>query len=150
MAVVQLCLEGSISKKSVTNNQQKGKRAAGDVIPWTLCQQFLVLFSHFSLLAFSRRHFQDTEFPTLCGARIVRVAVHPDFQGMGYGSRAIHQLQEYYEGHYSANMEEDQNDEDVTELATKCDRVEVVEVSDCGANIVNRTPFIGIGTATIT
>ncbi|KAL3082632.1 hypothetical protein niasHT_031343 [Heterodera trifolii] len=63
-----------LSKQSVTNARDKGKkRAAGELIPWTLCQ-----------------HFLDDEFPTLCGARIVRVAVHPNFQGMGYGSRSWH------------------------------------------------------------
>ncbi|KAL3087436.1 hypothetical protein niasHS_008765 [Heterodera schachtii] len=61
-----------LSKQSVTNARDKGKkRAAGDLIPWTLCQ-----------------HFLDDEFPTLCGARNVRVAVHTNFQGMGYGSRS--------------------------------------------------------------
>ncbi|KAL3089893.1 hypothetical protein niasHT_024770 [Heterodera trifolii] len=80
LAVVQLCLEGSISKQSVTNVRDKGKkRAAGDLIPWTLCQ-----------------HFLDDEFPTLCGARIVRVAVHPNFQGMGYGSQAVRLLLNFY------------------------------------------------------
>ncbi|KAI1731464.1 GNAT acetyltransferase 2 domain-containing protein [Ditylenchus destructor] len=64
LAVVQMCLEGSLSKKSATDGLEKGKRAAGDLIPWTLSQQFL-----------------DNDFPTLVGARIVRVAVHPDFQG---------------------------------------------------------------------
>ena len=32
------------------------------------------------------------------GARIVRVAVHPDLQHMGYGSRAIDLLTHYYQG----------------------------------------------------
>uniref|UniRef100_A0A183BK55 RNA cytidine acetyltransferase n=1 Tax=Globodera pallida TaxID=36090 RepID=A0A183BK55_GLOPA len=83
LAVVQLCLEGSISRQSVTNVREKGRRAAGDVIPWTLCQ-----------------HFLDDEFPTLCGARIVRVAVHPNFQGMGYGSQAVRLLLDFYGGRF--------------------------------------------------
>lgn len=41
----------------------RGKRAAGDLIPWTLAQQF-----------------QDQNFPMLSGARVVRIATHPDYQ----------------------------------------------------------------------
>jgi N-acetyltransferase 10 len=48
----------------------RGQRAAGDLIPWTMAQQF-----------------QDDNFPALSGARIVRIATHPDYQSMGYGSR---------------------------------------------------------------
>lgn len=32
------------------------------------------------------------------GIRIVRIATHPAAQGMGYGSRALHLLEKYYEG----------------------------------------------------
>ncbi len=31
------------------------------------------------------------------GARIVRIATHPEYQRMGYGSRTIKLLQKYYE-----------------------------------------------------
>uniref|UniRef100_A0A7I5E524 N-acetyltransferase domain-containing protein n=1 Tax=Haemonchus contortus TaxID=6289 RepID=A0A7I5E524_HAECO len=55
-------------RESVIRAMNKGKRAAGDLLPWTISQQFL-----------------DHDFPTLCGGRIVRIAVHPDFQSMGYG-----------------------------------------------------------------
>jgi N-acetyltransferase 10 len=60
----------------------RGKRAAGDLIPWTLSQQFA-----------------DSNFASLSGARVVRIAVHPDLQGMGYGSRALSLLCDYYCGH---------------------------------------------------
>lgn len=53
----------------------------GDLLPWTISQQFL-----------------DPDFPTLSGARIIRIAVHPDFQSMGYGSRALKLLELYYTG----------------------------------------------------
>jgi hypothetical protein len=56
----------------------RGQRANGDLIPWTLAQQF-----------------QDDDFPSLSGARIVRIATHPEYQRMGYGSRAIELLQRY-------------------------------------------------------
>ena len=79
----------------------RGKRASGDLIPWTISQQFA-----------------DSNFASLSGARVVRIAVHPDLQvhglvppydcmwygiwsvpqGMGYGSRALSLLHDYYCG----------------------------------------------------
>ena len=44
--------------------------------------------SSFTLLPRS----QDSEFPSLSGARIVRIAVHPDLARAGYGSRAVQLL----------------------------------------------------------
>jgi len=81
LCVIQVCLEGGISAQSVRSQQSRGLRAAGDLIPWTVSQQF-----------------QDEDFPSLSGARVVRIATHPDFQKMGYGSRALQLLQNYYEG----------------------------------------------------
>lgn len=80
LVVIQVCLEGQISKGSVQDGFSRGKRAAGDLIPWTVGQQF-----------------QDPDFPSLSGARIVRIATHPDYQGMGYGARALNLLKDYYE-----------------------------------------------------
>jgi len=60
---------------------RRGQRASGDLIPWTMAQQF-----------------QDENFPQLSGARIVRIATHPEYQRMGYGTRTIKLLQKYYEG----------------------------------------------------
>ncbi|KAK6023751.1 putative ATPase DUF699 [Ostertagia ostertagi] len=82
LALAQVCLEGNLSKESVSGAMDKGKRAAGDLLPWTISQ-----------------HFMDRDFPTLCGGRVVRIAVHPDFQSMGYGSRTLELLEEYYLGH---------------------------------------------------
>ena len=53
----------------------------GDMIPWTIGQQY-----------------QDTEFPSLSGARVVRIAAHPDMNRAGYGTRALELLRRYYEG----------------------------------------------------
>ena len=39
-------------------------------MPWTVSQQF-----------------QDPDFPSLSGARIVRIAVHPEMPRAGYGTR---------------------------------------------------------------
>ena len=55
------------------------------------------------------RQFQDDNFPSLSGARIVRIATHPNYQSMGYGSRALELLQKYYE------MKIPNIDEDITE-----------------------------------
>ena len=55
LCVIQVCLEGAISKSSIVQGLSRGKRAAGDLVPWTMAQQF-----------------QDDNFPSLSGARIVR------------------------------------------------------------------------------
>uniref|UniRef100_A0A7S3QD44 RNA cytidine acetyltransferase n=1 Tax=Chaetoceros debilis TaxID=122233 RepID=A0A7S3QD44_9STRA len=81
LAVVQIALEGKISRKAVEAQLARGHRAAGDLIPWTISQQF-----------------GDSNFAQLSGARVVRVAVHPSVQGMGYGSRAVELLYRFYNG----------------------------------------------------
>ena len=60
---------------------KRGLRPSGDLIPWTISEQF-----------------QDETFAQLSGARIVRIATHPNAQGRGYGSRAMEQLLKYYQG----------------------------------------------------
>ena len=89
LCVVQLCLEGEISKESVRNSLARGLKAAGDMIPWTMSTQF-----------------QEPEFASLSGARVVRIATHPELQRMGYGQRAIEQLASYYKGEITS-MDED-------------------------------------------
>ncbi|KJX93964.1 nucleolar ATPase Kre33 like protein [Zymoseptoria brevis] len=81
LCVLQLALEGQISRESVLNSLSRGQRAGGDLIPWLVSQQF-----------------QDSEFAGLSGARIVRIATNPDYASMGYGSRALTLLTEFYEG----------------------------------------------------
>jgi hypothetical protein len=68
--VVQVALEGRISAQVATNSLARGDLGQGDLIPWTVGQQF-----------------QDAEFPRLSGARIVRIAVHPELGRAGYGTR---------------------------------------------------------------
>nr|XP_033329080.1 RNA cytidine acetyltransferase [Megalopta genalis] len=80
LVVIQICLEGEVSKSTINDGLVRGHRAAGDLIPWTIAQQY-----------------QDQDFPSLAGARIVRIATHPDYHGMGYGSRALELLKQYYE-----------------------------------------------------
>lgn len=84
LCVVQLALEGEISKESVRRSLSRGQRAGGDLIPWLISQQF-----------------QDEEFASLSGARIVRIATNPDYAGLGYGSRALQLLQDYFEGKFT-------------------------------------------------
>jgi len=81
LAVIQVCLEGSISRDSVRRALARGERASGDLIPWIISQQY-----------------QNQEFASLSGARIVRIATHPDLGRMGYASRALELLATYYEG----------------------------------------------------
>lgn len=81
LCALQVCAEGNISKDSVMNNMKKGIRPSGDLIPWTVSEQF-----------------QDNDFALLSGIRIVRIATHPHAQKMGYGSKAIELLTKYYEG----------------------------------------------------
>lgn len=89
LCVIQVSLEGKISRQSVINSLSRGQRPAGDLIPWLVSQQF-----------------QDDEFASLSGARVVRIATNPDYASMGYGSKALQLLIDYYEGRF-ANLSED-------------------------------------------
>jgi N-acetyltransferase 10 len=81
LCVIQVALEGQITRDAVKASLARGQRAAGDLIPWTLSQQF-----------------QDDNFAALSGARVVRIATHSDATKMGYGSRALELLLRYFEG----------------------------------------------------
>jgi N-acetyltransferase 10 len=85
LCVVQVCMEGQIARGSALAALSRGVRANGDLIPWVVSQQF-----------------QDDDFASLSGARVVRIATHPDYAGMGYGSRALEQLESYYNGNIYA------------------------------------------------
>lgn len=90
LCFLQVCLEGEISKESIVNSLARGKRAAsGDLIPWTVSRQF-----------------NDNNFPLLSGARIVRIATNPNYQKMGYGTRALQLLNDYYSGLFNVNLSE--------------------------------------------
>ena len=49
-------------------------------------------------LPFITQLLQDDGFASLSGARVVRVATHPDATKLGYGSRAMELLGQFYEG----------------------------------------------------
>ncbi|CAN6640335.1 RNA cytidine acetyltransferase [Trichomonascus vanleenenianus] len=89
LCVIQVALEGQISKASVLSSLGRGVRAGGDLIPWVVSQQF-----------------QDSEFAGLSGARVVRIATSPEYMGMGYGTRALKLLQDYYEGKFTSLSED--------------------------------------------
>jgi len=90
LCVVQLALEGAISKESVSAGLSRGQRASGDLIPWTIAQQF-----------------QEPAFGQLSGARVVRIATHPELQRMGYGRKAVDLLTSYYAGDIAVDLSED-------------------------------------------
>ncbi|KIJ54078.1 hypothetical protein M422DRAFT_25043 [Sphaerobolus stellatus SS14] len=83
LAVLQVALEGSISKQSILDGFSRGTRSGGDLIPWLISEQF-----------------QESKFASLSGVRVVRIATHPDYTSMGYGARALECLNAFYAGEY--------------------------------------------------
>ncbi|GJJ13493.1 hypothetical protein Clacol_007747 [Clathrus columnatus] len=83
LAVLQVALEGSISKQSILDGLSRGQRSGGDLIPWIISEQY-----------------QEGKFASLSGARVVRIATHPDYTNMGYGARALEALNMFYNGDY--------------------------------------------------
>jgi N-acetyltransferase 10 len=84
LVVLQVAMEGRISKDVILEALARGERAGGDLIPWLMAQQF-----------------QDDDFAMLSGARVVRIATHPDYANMGYGARALAELDAFYSGELS-------------------------------------------------
>ncbi|KAL6863095.1 N-acetyltransferase 10 [Amphichorda felina] len=93
LCVIQVALEGKISRQSVLNSLSRGQRPHGDLIPWLVSQQF-----------------QDEDFASLSGARVVRIATNPEYMSMGYGTKALELLTDYYEGRF-ASLSENDDDE---------------------------------------
>jgi N-acetyltransferase 10 len=71
LVVLQVALEGNISKQSILEGLQRGLRAGGDLIPWLVAQQY-----------------QEGKFAMMSGTRIVRIATHPDY--LDVGALALH------------------------------------------------------------
>ena len=95
---IQVCEEGGISKDVILSNSKRGMKPSGDLIPWIISE-----------------HYQDSEFGRLSGIRIVRIACHPDYQKMGYGSRALQLLSQYYEGKFVKINDDDSDMKDDNE-----------------------------------
>ncbi|CAJ2499715.1 Uu.00g025680.m01.CDS01 [Anthostomella pinea] len=110
LCVIQVALEGKISRQSVLNSLSRGSRPAGDLIPWLVSQQF-----------------QDEDFASLSGARVVRIATNPDYAGMGYGSKALELLTDFYEGRF-ASLSED-SDLGVEETMVRVTDAELADAS---------------------
>ncbi|KAF2590024.1 hypothetical protein F2Q70_00039914 [Brassica cretica] len=113
LCVVQVCLEGQISEKSAIRSLRDGHSPHGDQIPWKFCEQF-----------------RDLVFPTLSGARIVRIAVHPNAMKMGYGSAAVELLTRYFEGQLASISEGDD------ELDVEASPLKVTEAAKKGKAVV--------------
>ena len=92
---IQVCEEGGISKDVIISNNKRGLKPSGDLIPWTISD-----------------HYQDQEFAKMTSIRVVRIACHPDCQRMGYGSKALDLLSQYYEGKFFKLDEEDEEMEE--------------------------------------
>ena len=79
--VVHLCEEGSIGSDALESQLGHGSRPSGDLIPYTLAQQYL-----------------NKRFADCAGLRIVRIATHPEYQRGGYGTRALQLLLDFFGG----------------------------------------------------
>lgn len=93
LCVIQVCLEGQISQESAKRALSQGRQPFGDQIPWKFSQQFI-----------------DDVFPSLSGARIVRIATHPNATRLGYGSAAVELLSRYFEGQFTQLSEVETED----------------------------------------
>lgn len=62
-----MALEGNISKGAILDGLGRGLRAGGDMIPWLVAQQF-----------------QEGRFAGMSGARVVRIATHPDYANVSW------------------------------------------------------------------
>lgn len=67
LVVLQVALEGNISKQAIMDGLSRGLRAGGDMIPWLISQQF-----------------QESKFALMSGARIVRIATHPEYASVRF------------------------------------------------------------------
>ncbi|RWS12857.1 N-acetyltransferase-like protein [Dinothrombium tinctorium] len=112
LCFIQVCFEGEISKESIMNSLSRGKRASGDLIPWTISQQF-----------------QDSQFAQLSGVRIVRIATNPNYQGMGYGTVALKLLEDYFKGKFNVDLTENLDDDSGDENNDKSEEKEAFDVT---------------------
>ncbi|EFQ91209.1 hypothetical protein CFE70_008424 [Pyrenophora teres f. teres 0-1] len=122
LCVIQVALEGQISKESVLNSLRRGQRAGGDLIPWIVSQQF-----------------QDENFASLSGARVVRIATNPEYANMGYGSKALQLLVDFYDGKLASLSENEPQEveqmrrvteEDLEETSLLKDNVKIREANE--------------------
>lgn len=79
LVVLQVALEGKISKSAIMEGLSRGYRAGGDMIPWLISQQF-----------------QESKFALLSGARVVRIATHPDYANVSSCNQTCLHLDELF------------------------------------------------------
>ncbi|KAF1992049.1 DUF699-domain-containing protein [Aulographum hederae CBS 113979] len=113
LCVIQVALEGQISRDSVMSSLGRGQRAAGDLIPWLVSEQF-----------------QDGDFAQLSGARVVRIATNSDYIKMGYGSRALQLLTDFYEGKCLSLSESELVEEEHMQRVTDAELAESTLLQD--------------------
>ncbi len=83
----------------------------------------------------SQVHFQNCQIVQvlirlitfLIGARIVRIATHPNYQSMGYGSRALQLLQNYYEMKIPSLSDKKAGNDHNIEAVTEDEQVSLLE-----------------------
>uniref|UniRef100_A0A453IRG3 N-acetyltransferase domain-containing protein n=1 Tax=Aegilops tauschii subsp. strangulata TaxID=200361 RepID=A0A453IRG3_AEGTS len=112
LCVIQVCLEGQISRKSAIRSLNEGHAPSGDQIPWKFCEQF-----------------QDNVFPSLSGARIVRIAVHPSALRLGYGSAAVKLLSSYYQGEMTVFKDAEEVEEPDVTISEAAEKASLLEES---------------------
>lgn len=83
LAAIQFCFEGGIKDSTAEANALRGLKPSGDLVPWSLSEQFL-----------------DRSLFNIMGARIVRIATHPNATRMGYGARAIQLLKTFFSNEF--------------------------------------------------
>lgn len=112
LCVIQVCLEGQITKDSVLKSLSDGYQPSGDQIPWKISEQF-----------------QNSDFPSLSGARIVRIAVHPNVIRAGYGSVAVELLTRYYEGQLTvlSEVSDEETEEEHEKIIQAAEKVSLME-----------------------
>lgn len=72
IVVLQVALEGGISRGAVMESLRRGVRTEGDLVPWLVSMQF-----------------QEEGFAKMSGARVVRVATHPDYTNVSRPSAFV-------------------------------------------------------------
>ena len=111
LCAIQICHEGELSKENLTRQLTHGQRSSGDLIPWTIAQTY-----------------QDYAFGKMSGVRIVRLATHPDYQRMGYGSKALQLLEKYFRGEF-VNLDETKTLDERT-VDDDEDQMEIIDDED--------------------
>jgi N-acetyltransferase 10 len=80
LVALHISYEGQINIKFARKCLYKGLKMNGDLIPWAISREFL-----------------DPTFAELAGVRILRIVTNPDYQKIGYGTRALELFSRFLE-----------------------------------------------------